>query len=77
MRFLGTWRKEWTVPTSSAISQARRHLGPEPLKLMFERGGDAVCPAGYARGVALTMQAAEVVPPSPRWRFRPARRGRS
>ncbi|MEV6537340.1 IS4 family transposase, partial [Streptomyces sp. NPDC051639] len=37
LRFLGTWRKEWTVPTSSAISQARRRLGPEPLKLLFER----------------------------------------
>lgn len=28
-RFMGTWRKEWTVPTSSAISQARRRLGPD------------------------------------------------
>lgn len=37
LRFLGTWRKEWAVPTSSAISQARRRLGPEPLKLLFER----------------------------------------
>ncbi|WP_372405003.1 IS4 family transposase [Streptomyces luteireticuli] len=37
LRFLGTWRKEWTVPTSSAVSQARRRLGPEPLKALFER----------------------------------------
>ncbi|MCX4418310.1 IS4 family transposase [Streptomyces mirabilis] len=37
LRFLGTWRKDWAVPTASAISQARRRLGPEPLRVLFER----------------------------------------
>ncbi|WP_326709949.1 IS4 family transposase [Streptomyces sp. NBC_01474] len=37
LRFLGTWRKDWTVPTTGAISQARRRLGPEPLRVLFER----------------------------------------
>ncbi|MGA5135548.1 IS4 family transposase, partial [Streptomyces olivoreticuli] len=37
LRFVGTWRKEWSVPTSSAVSQVRRRLGPEPLKVLFER----------------------------------------
>lgn len=34
---LGSWRKEWTVPTSGAISQARTRLGEEPLRELFER----------------------------------------
>jgi hypothetical protein len=34
---LGTWRREWKVPTSSAISQARARLGEEPLRELFER----------------------------------------
>jgi hypothetical protein len=37
LRFLGNWRGEWTVPSASAISQARARLGEAPLKLLFER----------------------------------------
>jgi hypothetical protein len=37
LRFLGNWRGHWTVPTTSAISQARTRLGEAPLKLLFER----------------------------------------
>lgn len=37
LRFLGNWRDNWTVPTTSAISQARTRLGEAPLKLLFER----------------------------------------
>jgi hypothetical protein len=37
LRFLGSWRKEWQVPTTGAISQARQRLGPEPLRELFER----------------------------------------
>jgi hypothetical protein len=37
LRFLGTWRKGWTIPTTGAISQARQRLGPEPLRVLFER----------------------------------------
>ena len=35
--FIGTWQKDWQVPTTGAITQARRRLGPEPLRLLFER----------------------------------------
>jgi hypothetical protein len=37
LRFLGTWRKEWKVPTTSAITQARQRLGAEPMRVLFER----------------------------------------
>jgi hypothetical protein len=37
LRSLGSWRKEWTVPTAGAISKARMRLGAEPLRLLFER----------------------------------------
>ncbi|MGH3780695.1 MAG: transposase domain-containing protein, partial [Pseudonocardiaceae bacterium] len=37
LRFLGNWRDNWTVPTPSALSQARTRLGEAPLKVLFER----------------------------------------
>jgi hypothetical protein len=37
LRFLGSWRNEWRVPTTGAISQARQRLGAEPLRVLFER----------------------------------------
>jgi hypothetical protein len=37
LRFLGNWRHDWTVPSASALSQARTRLGEAPLKLLFER----------------------------------------
>ena len=37
LRFLGNWRDSWTVPSTSAISQARARLGEAPLRLLFER----------------------------------------
>jgi transposase IS4-like protein/DDE family transposase len=37
LRFLGNWRDNWKIPTTSAISQARTRLGEAPLKLLFER----------------------------------------
>jgi Insertion element 4 transposase N-terminal/Transposase DDE domain len=37
LRFLHSWRSDWQVPTSSAISQARTRLGEEPLKELFTR----------------------------------------
>jgi hypothetical protein len=32
-----SWSDSWHVPTASAISQARRTLGPEPMRELFER----------------------------------------
>jgi hypothetical protein len=37
LRFLGNWRGNWKIPTTSAISQARTRLGEAPLKLLFQR----------------------------------------
>jgi transposase IS4-like protein/DDE family transposase len=37
LKFLGNWRDNWEVPSTSAISQARARLGEAPMKLLFER----------------------------------------
>jgi hypothetical protein len=37
LRSVGSWRKDWVVPTTGAISKARMRLGAEPLRLLFER----------------------------------------
>lgn len=37
LRFARSWRKEWKIPTTGAISQARQRLGAEPLQVLFER----------------------------------------
>ncbi|WP_027141368.1 IS4 family transposase [Pseudofrankia saprophytica] len=37
LRWLGSWKTEWKIPTTGAISQARVRLGAEPVKLLFER----------------------------------------
>lgn len=37
LRFLRTWRREWKVPTTAAISKARVRLGAKPLEELFFR----------------------------------------
>ena len=37
LSFLAIWKREWHVPTSSALAQARERLGSEPLRELFER----------------------------------------
>ena len=37
LSFLAIWKKEWHVPTASALAQARERLGSEPLRELFER----------------------------------------
>lgn len=37
LRSLGSWGKDWKIPTVGAISKARMRLGEEPLRLLFER----------------------------------------
>lgn len=37
LKSMGSWGDDWTVPTTSAITQARQRLGVEPLRLLFER----------------------------------------
>jgi hypothetical protein len=37
LKSMGSWRDNWRVPTTSAITQARQRLGVEPLRELFER----------------------------------------
>ena len=36
LRFARTWSTRWTVPSTGALSQARRRLGERPLQAIFE-----------------------------------------
>lgn len=44
--FMRAWRKQWAVPTSGAVSQARARLGEAPLKALFERVAVPLATAG-------------------------------
>jgi hypothetical protein len=46
LQLMRAWRKEWLVPATGAISQARERLGEEPLKMLFERLAEPVAAAG-------------------------------
>jgi hypothetical protein len=46
LQFMRAWRKEWSVPTTGAISQARERLGEAPLKALFERIAEPLAVAG-------------------------------
>jgi hypothetical protein len=46
LRFLGTFRGDWQVPTKGAISQARTRLGEAPLRELFERVAQPVAEPG-------------------------------
>ena len=37
LSWLAIWKREWHVPSSSALAQARERLGSEPLRELFER----------------------------------------
>jgi hypothetical protein len=37
LREMGSWRDEWVVPSTSAITQARQRLGEAPLRVLFDR----------------------------------------
>ncbi|WP_051105592.1 IS4 family transposase [Parafrankia discariae] len=37
LRDLRSWKDEWRIPSTSAITQARARLGPEPLRELFAR----------------------------------------
>jgi Insertion element 4 transposase N-terminal/Transposase DDE domain len=37
LRFLGSWRDQWVVPTTGAVSQARERLDEAPMKELFKR----------------------------------------
>lgn len=37
LRYIGTWRREWDVPSASGISQARQRLGAGVMREIFDR----------------------------------------
>jgi Insertion element 4 transposase N-terminal len=37
LSWLAIWKREWHVPSPSALTQARERLGSEPLRELFER----------------------------------------
>jgi hypothetical protein len=37
LSWLAIWKREWHVPASSALAQARERLGSVPLRVLFER----------------------------------------
>jgi Insertion element 4 transposase N-terminal/Transposase DDE domain len=37
LKSMSSWRDDWKVPSTSAITQARRRLGADPLRVLFER----------------------------------------
>lgn len=52
LKSMGSWHGEWSVPSTSAIAQARQRLGSEPLRRLFERVAAPVAGPG-ARGAWL------------------------
>jgi hypothetical protein len=37
LRFLRVWSRQWVVPTTGALSQARQRLGEKPMQALFDR----------------------------------------
>jgi len=37
LKDMGSWRDDWTLPSTSAITQARQRLKADPLRVLFER----------------------------------------
>jgi hypothetical protein len=46
LQFMRAWRKEWSVPTTGAISQARDRLGEAPLKALYEKIAEPLATPG-------------------------------
>jgi len=36
LRFARVWSRQWTVPTTAALSRARTRLGEAPLRALYE-----------------------------------------
>lgn len=50
LRQMGAWRQDWVVPSTAALTKARARLGPEPLRVLFERVAVPLAPPGLAGG---------------------------
>lgn len=45
LRVFGSWR-DWEIPTSSGVTHARKRLGEEPLRVLFERAATPIAHPG-------------------------------
>lgn len=50
LRQMGAWRQDWVVPSTAALTKARARLGPEPLRVLFERVAVPMAPPELAQG---------------------------
>jgi Insertion element 4 transposase N-terminal len=50
LQFLRVWDQQWTVPSASALCQARQRLGEEPMRALFDRVAQPMTAAGSGRG---------------------------
>jgi hypothetical protein len=46
LKSMSSWRDNWTVPSTSAITQARQRLGADPLRALFEKTAVPVAKRG-------------------------------
>lgn len=46
LQFMRAWNKDWSVPTTGAISQARERLGEAPLKALYEKVAEPLAVPG-------------------------------
>lgn len=46
LRFARVWSAQWSVPTTGAVTQARRRLGTAPMKALFDHVAAPVAVAG-------------------------------
>lgn len=57
LRFLGTWKDAWQVPTSSAVTQARQRVGEATMSELFDRVAHPIARPGtrgaWFRGLRL------------------------
>ena len=52
LQYLGTWRRDWKMPSPGGLCQARQRLGPEVMRELFERVA-APCALRSTRGAWL------------------------
>ncbi|MGH3504176.1 MAG: IS4 family transposase [Nocardioidaceae bacterium] len=50
LRQMGAWQRGWVVPSTAALTKARARLGPEPLRVLFERVAVPMGPVGLPGG---------------------------
>ena len=55
--FTGAWQKDWQVPTTGAIAQARQRLGSRAIAAVVRAGGGSLRAAGHPGCLAWFPQA--------------------